>query len=411
MKLDPTVREILAGIGQSHGTPCYVYFIDHILAQIYRVMGAFDNRFTISYAVKANPNPILLNHLKESISLLDVSSAGEMSEALTLGYKPEQLSFTGPAKREFELIQATQAGSVEMICESEQELDRLNQIAEQFATRIPILIRINPDKLPKTFGVNMAARPSQFGIDQVEVSRVLERLTQWTNLDFAGFHIYAGTNCLNEDAISENFANYIELFLNFSEKHQLHPRKLIFGSGFGIPYFQQQQPLDLKKLANLINPAIDDLHTSPFLKNAQCVLETGRFLVGQNGYFVTSVISEKTSRGVQIRLCDGGMNNHLGACGLLGMVIRRNYPIWNLNNPTGPLREYMLVGPLCTTIDTIAERIELPEIKTGDTIAIGSSGAYGLTASPVRFISHPQPNEFIVSGTGLNTQITDVSQN
>ncbi len=410
MKLDSAIRKTLADIGQKHGTPSYVYFIDNILVQIDHLLAAFDNRFKISYAVKANPNPVLLKHLKEIISLLDVSSAGEMRTALDLGYEPEQLSFSGPAKREFELIQATQSDGVEMICESEQELDRLNQIAVQFATSVPILIRINPNKLPRLFGVNMAARPSQFGIDESDVNGVLDRLAKWTNLDFSGFHIYSGTNCLNEEAISENFSNYIALFLNFSETHQLYPRKLIFGSGFGIPYFQQQKALNLSKLAQLINPAIDKLHTSAFLKNAQCVLETGRYLVGQNGYFVTSVISEKTSRGVQIRLCDGGMNNHLGACGLLGMVIRRNYPIWNLTNPTGPMSEYMLVGPLCTNIDTIADRIELPELKTGDIIAIGSSGAYGHTTSPVNFISHPHPNELIVTGTGVNTQITNVSQ-
>lgn len=410
MKLDPEICKVLADIGEKHGTPSYVYFIDKIREQIAQINANFQHRFNISYAVKANPNPSLLKSLKDYVSYLDVSSAGELRAALDIGYKPEQLSFSGPAKREFELIHAAEAGRVEMICESEHELEKLNRIAAQYKIHLPVLLRINPDKLPRTFGVNMSARPSQFGIDVANVSQCLDRLGNCKNLEFIGFHIYSGTNCLNTEAISENFTNYIDLFLQFSKKHRLYPDKLIFGSGFGIPYFQQDKPLDSKKLAQLINPAIDKLHTSPFLKNSQCVLETGRYLVGPHGYFLTSVVNEKTSRGVQIRICDGGMNNHLAACGLLGMVIRRNYPIWNISHPNATLQEYMLVGPLCTTIDTIAERIDLPKLSNGDIIAIGSSGAYGLTASPINFISHPQPYEFLVSGTAMNIQLTDVTQ-
>jgi diaminopimelate decarboxylase len=137
----------------------------------------------------------------------------------------------------------------------------------------------------------------------------------------------------------------------------------------------------------------------------------GRFLVGPEGYFLTSVVNEKRSRGMEIRMCDGGMNAHLGACGLMGSVIRRNWPMWKVNgNGSEPVQEYWLVGPLCTTIDTLAYQVQLPELHRGDVIAVGSSGAYGLTASPTRFISHPEPKECLVVGSGPEAELIDVSE-
>ena len=110
-------------------------------------------------------------------------------------------------------------------------------------------------------------------------------------------------------------------------------------------------------------------------------------------------------------MCDAGMNNHLGACGLLGQIIRRNYPMWKVNvTGTEPSGEYLLVGPLCTTIDTLATDISLPELHMGDLVAVGSSGAYGLTSSPTRFISHPEPREYLVSGSGADGEIIDVTE-
>jgi diaminopimelate decarboxylase len=96
---------------------------------------------------------------------------------------------------------------------------------------------------------------------------------------------------------------------------------------------------------------------------------------------------------------------------MLGTVIRRNWPIWKVSG-TGeePTAEYELVGPLCTSIDVLATRIRLPELHRGDVIAIGSSGAYGLTASPTRFISHPEPREYLVVGCGDDAEVVDVTE-
>jgi len=408
--LDDRTRRALHEAARQFGTPSYVYFLGPLREAFDRLQAAFGGRFAVSYAVKANPNRALLEQIADKVATLDVSSGGELLRALEAGYPAGLLTFSGPGKRVDELRLAVDVGCGEMVCESERELETLDRLAGEAGRRMAVFPRINPSEMPRAFGVRMAGRPSQFGIDEEDFEGVLARRGEWRNLDIEGFHVYSGTNCLDAPAIAENFDIFIRLFARFAAAAGIRPRKLIFGSGFGIPYTGEQEPLDLDRLAELVNPRIDALRDDPFLSGARCVLEMGRFLVGPAGYYLTSVIGEKTSRGVEIRICDGGMNHHLAACGLLGGVVRHAWPMWKVGDDEETDRkEYMLTGPICTTIDTLAQRIELPRLERGDVVAIGSSGAYGLSSSPTGFISHPPPRELLVRATEPTIDIVDIS--
>ena len=144
----------------------------------------------------------------------------------------------------------------------------------------------------------------------------------------------------------------------------------------------------------------------PAFAQARCNLEMGRWLTGLAGWLLTGVISGKRSRGSEIRACDAAFNAHLAACGMMGSVIRRNWVFANLTNPEGASGIWTLAGPLCTTIDRLALDVELPEVRPGDILSIAASGAYGLTASPTRFISHPEPREAVIEG-GVLRDATD----
>jgi len=410
MRLPEPTQELLRRVAREFGTPCYVYLLDGVRQTLEHLKREFGGRFKISYAVKSNPNRKLLQHIQPWITTLDISSAGELGRALDIGFNPALLTFSGPAKRLDELKRAIDARCGELVCESEWELTELDRLAAARGVRVAVLLRINPRSAPKKFGVRMAGRPSQFGIDEEDFDGVLSRLPSLHHLDFRGFHIYSATNSLSVEGLAENFAIMIELFDRFSSSHHIAPNKLIFGSGFGIPYHDDETPLDLSELASRINPQIDAMRRRPLLADAECILEMGRYVIGPQGFFLTSVINEKRSRGTEIRMCDGGLHHHLAACGLMGMVIRRNYPMWNITAaPDDPEAEYMLVGPLCTTVDTLAPKIDLPHLERGSVVAIGSSGAYGLTISPTEFISHPKPAEYLVVGTGSDASILDIS--
>jgi diaminopimelate decarboxylase len=244
----------------------------------------------------------------------------------------------------------------------------------------------------------MAGRASQFGIDEEDLEPALDRIAGLPNLELAGFHIYSGTNSLSAPAIVANLTNFVQLFRRATARAGIRPRRLVFGSGFGIPYVDGDAPLDVAAVARDIIPVMRDLRAEPTFAATSFALEMGRWLVGPGGWLLTSVIAAKESRGTSIRACDAGFNNHLAACGMMGTVIRRNWVYANLSNPEGEVHSYMLVGPLCTTIDMLASGISLPEVRVGDLLAVANSGAYGLTASPTRFISHPEPSEVLVAG-------------
>lgn len=399
-QIDPFVVEALRDAADAYGTPCYVYFPDAMAERACFIRDSFGGRFGISYAVKSNPNVDLLRALDPHIHGLDVSSGGELKLALQAGYSPSRISFTGPGKSQQELQDAVESHCGEIVVESMEELADVQRMASQRNRVARVMLRISPRTMPKGFGISMGGRPSQFGIDEEVLDEALTELSSWDSIHLVGFHIYAGAQCLNPESIVENFRNYLRIFRDFVERHGLQPEVLIFGGGFGIPYHEGESSVDLAYIAQQINPEIDELRCLPSFKRATLLLEIGRLLVGEAGYFLTSVRRVKHSRGRHMAICDGGLNNHLAACGHLGTVIHRNYIMTRLaakspDKATDELQEFDVFGPLCTTIDQLARQLRLPELVCGDVLAVHHSGAYGFTASPMMFISHPWAKEVI----------------
>ena len=280
--------------------------------------------------------------------------------------------------------------------ESVAEAQRLNALAATANRILPVLMRISPLTLPPGFGGRMAGKPTQFGIDEEVIDDAIARIAALGHLRLEGFHVYSGTQCLNPESIVEHFRSTLQLFAAVSERHNLRPRTLVIGSGFGVPYHEGDKPLDVASLGDEIAKLARSFKERVHLADAELILETGRFLVAEAGVFLTSVVATKNSRGVPINICDGGMNHHLAAAGHLGSVLHRNYPLFKVSDDLPPRDTWprqMIYGPLCTSIDLLGNQIQLPPLAPGDVIAIGSSGAYGLSSSPVHFISHPQARD------------------
>lgn len=407
-----TSRDILlADIADERGTPCFVYFMDEATARIEQVRRLFGGRFHVSFAMKSNPNAGILSRMRQHCDFLDISSGGELRRALEAGWETQRISFTGPGKRPEELEAAVRHGVGEVVVESVAEASTLHQYAASAGRRQPVLVRIAPQRVPPGFGVNMAGKPTQFGIDEEDVDAALEQISGMPWLEVQGLHIYSGTQCLDASSLLENYRIFADIFRRVCQEHDLTPRKLIFGSGIGIPYHANNQPVALDTIAPDVVALLDGLRAEGRLAEATCVLETGRFLVGEAGVYLTRVLSRKVSRGSVICICDGGMNHHLAACGHLGGVLQRNYPIFRVekSDASHPEETVDLVGPMCTSIDTLGQRVTLPTLAVGDVLGIECSGAYGLSASPVLFISHELPAEYIVEKVGSDDRITDVS--
>ena len=374
-------------------TPFYAYDRRLISQRVAALRAALPPAIRLHYAIKANPMPALVQHVASLVDGLDVASLGELRIALDAPTAGEAISFAGPGKRPQELAAALAAGIVINI-ESETELERLADLAEQQGTRPKVAVRVNPDFELKAAGMKMGGGAKPFGLDAERVPGLLRRMTA-LRVDFRGFHIFAGSQNLRAETIIAAQDLTFELALRLAADAPGPVTYLNIGGGFGIPYFPGDQPLSLAPIGANLERWLPRLQAQ--LPEAQVVLELGRYLVGEAGVYVTRIVDRKVSRGQVFLVTDGGLNHHLAASGNFGQVIRKNFPVVVGNRVTGGERETVsVVGPLCTPLDLLADRMELAKAGIGDLIVVLQSGAYGLTASPLGFLSHPPPVEVLV---------------
>jgi len=375
-------------------TPFYAYDRAVISSQIATLRSHLPAQVHVHYAVKANPMPAVVHHVSSQVDGLDVASAREMMVALDTGRDPATISFAGPGKTAAELMRAVAAGVVVNV-ESETELERVIASAEELGCSAKVAVRVNPDFELKSSGMKMGGGPKQFGIDAERVPALLARIANSARLVFEGFQIFSGSQNLRADALMETQRKTLELALQLAEAAPSALRTLNIGGGFGIPYFPGDKPLDIAAVgANLASLLPDFERRQP---QTRIVIELGRYLVGAAGIYVCRVIDRKASRGEIFLVTDGGLHHHLAASGNFGQVIRKNYPVAIGTRMSGGEREIAsVVGPLCTPLDLLASQMEIARAEAGDLVVVFQSGAYGRTASPLGFLSHPEPAEILV---------------
>lgn len=385
-----SIADIAEQVGQ---TPFYCYSRELISARIRKLRAALPPAIELHYAVKANPMPELVRHIAPLVDGLDVASAGELRMAIAAGGDPATMSFAGPGKTVGELQAAVDAG-VLLNVESPTELRRLAAIGDATGQRPRVAIRVNPDFELKASGMKMGGGPKQFGIDAELVPGVLREL-DGMGLDFWGFHVFSGSQNLRNEAIIESQVKAIGLVERLTEAAPRSPRVVNVGGGFGIPYFPGELPLDIAPIGDNLAGLLERAAGS--LPGAALVVELGRYIVGEAGLYVCRVVDRKQSRGEVFLVTDGGLHHHLAASGNFGQILRKNYPTVTANRVCGEPRERVsVVGPLCTPLDLLADKVELGHADEGDLVAIFQSGAYGLTASPINFLSHPPPGEILI---------------
>jgi diaminopimelate decarboxylase len=385
-----TVSVLAAELGR---TPFYAYDRAVMTRKVDELRAALPDGIEIHYAMKANPMPEVVRHFGGLVDGIDVASANEMDVALAAGIEPGLVSFAGPGKSPDELERAVAAGIV-INMESELEMHRIAGIAKRVARRPKVAVRVNPDFELKTSGMKMAGGPKQFGVDAERVPHLLAELAGLP-LEFWGFHIYSGSQNLRAEIIAEAQQKSAELAIALARQAPGPVRLLNLGGGFGIPYFPGEKPLDVAPIGENLRELLPRIQAS--LPGAAVALELGRYLVGESGVYVCRVLDRKVSRGQVFLVTDGGLHHHLAASGNFGQVIRKNYPVLIANRVGSRERESAsVVGPLCTPLDLLADRMDLATAEVGDLVAVFQSGAYGFTASPRGFLSHPEPGEIVV---------------
>lgn len=381
---------LAAQVGQ---TPFYAYDRGLLKARVAELRAALPKGIELHYAMKANPMPAVVALMAGLVDGIDVASSGELKVALDAGANPHEVSFAGPGKRDAELRQAVAAGVLVNV-ESFREVPVLADAAQALGLPARVAVRVNPDFELKGSGMKMSGGPKQFGVDAEQVPALLQTIGR-AGLAFEGFHLFAGSQNLRFDAICEAQQKSFELALRLAQDAPAAVRFLNLGGGFGIPYFPGEKRLDLTPIGD--NLAQLQQRAQAVLPQAKLVIELGRYFVGEAGVYVARVIDRKVSRGLEYLVTDGGLHHHLSASGNFGQVVRKNYPVC-VGTRMGDthVETASVVGPLCTPLDLLANRMPLAHADVGDLVVVFQSGAYGASASPQAFLGHPACVEVLV---------------
>jgi diaminopimelate decarboxylase len=392
-------------LAETYGTPIFIYDRAVLDRKYDALRAALPERFTIYYSIKANPTSAVVKHFLNCGCGIEIASAGEFRKALDAGCTPERILFAGPGKSEAELELVLSRGIGEIHMESLTEARRISTICRRLGRRARVAIRINPAAEAEGGAMRMGGRPAPFGMDEEILDQVLDAVLAEPELDLCGIHLFTGTQILDASVLQNQYRHGLNLARRVAKRLGRPLRTLDFGGGLGIPYFAHEQELNLEILRTGMVTLCEEAGSDRYFEGTQFLVEPGRFLIGEAGVYLTRISDIKISRGKKFLIVDGGMNHHLAASGNLGQTIKRNYPIAIVNRLTAQADETVdIVGPLCTPLDTLARGIVLPRAEIGDLVGIFQSGAYGRSASPVGFLSHPLPAEIWVDA-GLHVRI------
>ncbi|MDP4094932.1 MAG: diaminopimelate decarboxylase [Bacillota bacterium] len=384
---DNQIKEICV----QYGSPLYVYDGDKIKEKYNTLQSSLPGNFEIFFSMKANPLLGICQLFNKLGSGIEVASSGELYTALAAGFVPQNIIFTSPGKTPEELEYAISEGIYSINVESLEEVGLIDRIAQAHSKRVNISVRINPDFDISGAGIKMTGVATQFGVDQKQTEYLLNRIRNFQNVNLVGIHIYTGTQMLNVNNIAANMEEIIKLALDIKNTGGVNLQFLDLGGGFGIPYFNNETDLDMETLQEKLNSVWDKYGDK--LSGTRIAVESGRYLLAESGAYVTRVLYCKENKGKRYAICDGGSSQHANSA-FLGRFVRNNFPMHLIKENTGVM-EVDMVGPLCTPTDVIGQKVTLPEVFPGDILVIEKSGAYGLTDSPVLFLSHPLPAEVI----------------
>ncbi len=376
-------------VAEAGDTPLFVYAMDRVKQRVAALRAALPDRVAIHYAIKANPFAPLLAEMKALVDGFDIASGGELRFVLDVGIDAAAVSFAGPGKRDDELEAAIAAGAT-LNLESEAEAKRALAIAERLGKTPRLAIRVNPPFELRGSGMKMGGGAKPFGIDAERVPALARRIID-AGAEWRGLHIFAGSQALDAEAIVEAQANTLDLAARLADEIGAPLPHLNMGGGFGIPYFDRDQPLEVGRVGEALAQRMDAL------PGTQLALELGRYLVGEAGVYLTRIVDRKESHGAVFLITDGGLHHQLAASGNFGTVVRRNYPVAIATRfDAEPEEQASVVGCLCTPLDRLADDAMLPRADVGDLVAVFCAGAYGASASPAAFLGHEPARELLV---------------
>jgi diaminopimelate decarboxylase len=382
-------------LAEQFGTPFYIYSEDSLRERLNILQDSFKG-FDIFYSFKTNPNPDICRYIKRSGYFADTASIGELRLAVKCGFEKNEIIYSSPGKTKNDIKEAMDKCII--IADSLNELSLIDEICSEKGRKCDIGIRINPLFSlgeNKAFEV-MSGVPGKFGIDQEALIENIDIIKKYKNINIIGIQIYMGSQITDYKEIYNNFLNIFKVAGICAEELGFKLQFIDFGGGFGIQHTQDEPELDINKAGEMVQELKNSSEFERF-KNTRLIIESGRFISGPSGVYVSKAVDIKTSRGKKYAILDGGMNTFFRP-----VFIKENrYPAVSVKKTLDKnLQKITLGGIMCTPIDIFEEDVMLPEIEKGDLILFSNTGAYGYTMSLTKFISHEGAKEIYISSDG-----------
>jgi diaminopimelate decarboxylase len=375
---DAATLRLLARIAEQYGTPTYAFDKRRLQSQVLKLQQYLPSAVEILYSLKANASLGICDIFAQSGIGADVASAGELATAVAAGFSPDRIFVAGPWKLAETIEQLRDLPEAIVSVDSPSELRML--VDQKIPNRV--VIRLRPDF--SSAAVVTAGKESRFGFLFDDLDQSYE-IVHSGKVDVVGFHIFAGSQVLRAEGIIDHLHRSFDLSRRAAEILDVTPVLLNLGGGFGIPYGQNDPGLELEPVGAELAKLLD------LAAPARIVLELGRFLVAEAGWYLTSVVGQQTHQGRPAALVDGGTHQRADMCGLC-LRTRANPPLV-LGETSLPTIPTDVLGCLSLPADVLAEAALLPPLEPGMVLAFATAGAYGMWSSPSMFHGSPLPAE------------------
>jgi len=375
----------------------FLYDADIIKKQI-SSLKALPANVDVFYAMKANPHDEIVRFALNSniLSGIEIASRGEAEKVLGHSNFLDKVIYTGPSKRPDELSFVLNRDIQLINMESLTEAYRIQELAR---TPQQALLRVNANREIHGAATQMSStnKPSAFGVLEEYAPEVIKQIKKLDKLNLAGIHIFSASGVLDAKILLDHIDYSFTLIKSLESETRSKFSTIDFGGGFGIDY-SGHRIFDIDTFSS----GLEELIGKHSMQDKRLILELGRYIVADSGYFCTKINDIKLSRGKKVIICTAGINAHKRPS-----VMKIEYPIDIL-----PIEEKIIYpgqlicdhetveirGPICSEADYQSVNAFVPHAEIGDFVVMGKSGAYGLTMSQIEFLSHPRVKEVVFGG-------------
>lgn len=380
----------------------YLYDEEVILERINNLKENFPS-VEFLYSLKTNPNPDILDTIYDTGLGADAASLKEVEISFERIKNKEKIQYSAPGKSEKDIEESFDKAII--IADSINEVKLISEVAVKNSKEIEIGIRINPNF---TFTEDKGM-PGKFGIDEDLFFEKLDEFQNLPNIKISGIHVHSKSQELNYKIIENYYKNLLDLTVKVEEKLNGELKFVNMGSGIGIPYEEDDKEVDIETLGNSLEKFLKE--SSEKLQKTKFYIETGRYLVGKSGIYVTKVRDKKSSFGKNFVILNNTLNGFYRPSISQMVSLYTDYknapanePLYTSPNSSqfyplekrGEKETVTIMGNLCTAADVIEKEVVFPKLEIGDIVIFNNAGSYSIVLTPMQFASMERPKEFLL---------------